>query len=95
MSKIYSIAFQFLNKFLLIFIFIKIFQIASFETSENWQMVRQFIVEQQQAALVSDGHIDSKPLSFLVETPAEIQEHFGIISTKKGKFKVTLRSKRI
>lgn len=49
-------------------------------------MFRQFVVEQQQSALIADGHLSAKPLSYSVETPAEIWEHFDAISYKKGNF---------
>lgn len=51
---------------------------------ENWQMWRQFVIEQQQLALDADGSSSSKALSSPVETPDEIQSHFGTISYSKG-----------
>lgn len=63
-------------------------QISSFETDENWQMSKQFVIEQLQTALASDGQFSSKALTYPVETPEEILEHFSVIPYRKGKRKI-------
>lgn len=47
-------------------------------------MTRQFVIEQHQSALVADGYLSAKSLSFSVESPDEIQERFDAISYSKG-----------
>lgn len=53
--------------------------------ADNWEMDKQFIIDQQQNVFVADGLITSNALTFDATTPSDIWGKFSSISYLKGK----------
>lgn len=50
----------------------------------EWEMENQFVVEQHQSIFEVDALEKTTPLTHPVQTPGEINSHFGTISYSKG-----------
>lgn len=52
--------------------------------NENWELNKQFVIDQQQNVFVADGFLNSNALTSPAETPSQIWGKFNSISYLKG-----------
>ena len=71
-------------KYVLLHLTIPYYLRFSFQYVPDWELSKQFVVEQLQVALESDSYEWSLPLSSDVQTPSEIDNRFDDISYDKG-----------
>ena len=54
------------------------------QVENEWELEKQFVIEQLQTALAADALPSSNAMATEVNTPAEVNAHFSTISYNKG-----------
>lgn len=61
------------------------------DIEKDWQMEKQFVIEQQRSILIGDASESSQPLTMdedKILTPEQIRSRFGSITYNKGKHSI-------